>query len=88
MLTGSNVENASYPVTICAERVALAKAVADGHHDFKALVVTTDIWPPASPCGMCRQFMNEFCGGDMPIIMLGKDDWHGQWVIRTLGEVR
>ncbi len=51
MITGANVENASYPVTTCAERVALNKAVTDGVRGFKALAVATDISPPASPCG-------------------------------------
>jgi len=52
---GANVENASYPVGTCAERVALGTAVVGGRRKFKALAVSTDISPPASPCGMCRQ---------------------------------
>jgi cytidine deaminase len=52
---GANVENASYPVGTCAERVAFGKAVTEGHHKIKAVAVATDISPPASPCGMCRQ---------------------------------
>ncbi len=52
---GANVENAAYPVGTCAERVAFGKAVTDGLRKFKALAVATDISPPASPCGMCRQ---------------------------------
>lgn len=55
VITGVNVENASYPVGTCAERVAFGKAVSDGHRKFKAVAVATDITPPASPCGMCRQ---------------------------------
>lgn len=54
-ISGANVENASYPVGTCAERVALGKAVTEGVLEFKALAVATDISPPASPCGMCRQ---------------------------------
>lgn len=54
-IPGANVENAAYPVGTCAERVALGRAVTDGHRDFKAVAVATDISPPASPCGMCRQ---------------------------------
>lgn len=54
-ITGANVENAAYPVGTCAERVAFGKAVTEGHRDFKAVAVATDISPPASPCGMCRQ---------------------------------
>lgn len=54
-IDGANVENASYPVGTCAERVAFGKAVTEGHKKFKAVAVATDITPPASPCGMCRQ---------------------------------
>jgi cytidine deaminase len=57
-VVGANVENAAYPVGTCAERVAFGTAVVEGHHlsgGFKALAVATDISPPASPCGMCRQ---------------------------------
>jgi len=55
-VSGGNVENASYPVTTCAERVAFGKAITEGHRGFKAIAVATDISPPASPCGMCRQW--------------------------------
>ena len=54
-ISGANVENASYPVGTCAERVALGTAVTSGVRDFRAIAVATDISPPASPCGMCRQ---------------------------------
>lgn len=54
-ISGANVENASYPVGTCAERVAIGKAVTSGHRAFRAVAVATDISPPASPCGMCRQ---------------------------------
>lgn len=55
LVPGANVENASYPVTTCAERVAFGRAVTDGHRAFRAVAVASDISPPASPCGMCRQ---------------------------------
>ena len=55
VITGVNVENASYPVGTCAERVAIGNAVAAGVTQFRAIAVATDISPPASPCGMCRQ---------------------------------
>jgi cytidine deaminase len=58
IFSGCNVENASYPVTICAERVALVKAVSEGYRQFDAIAVVT---PNAgSPCGMCRQMLYEF----------------------------
>ncbi|KAI0125978.1 cytidine deaminase-like protein [Xylariales sp. AK1849] len=73
-IRGANVENASYPVGTCAERVAFGKAVTEGHKKFKAVAVATDISPPASPCGMCRQFIREFCDLSTPIIMFDKND--------------
>jgi cytidine deaminase len=54
-ISGANVENASYPVGTCAERVAFGKAVTEGFRQFRAVAVATDIAPPCSPCGMCRQ---------------------------------
>jgi len=71
IITGVNVENASYPVGVCAERCAMAKAVSDGQTKFLAIAVSTDILPPASPCGMCRQFIREFCDLAMPVFMYG-----------------
>jgi cytidine deaminase len=56
--TGCNVENASYPATICAERVAITKAVSEGQRKFLAIAVATS--NAAAPCGICRQVMNEF----------------------------
>jgi cytidine deaminase len=55
---GCNVENASYPVTICAERVALVKAVSEGAREFETIAVVTS--NGGSPCGMCRQMLFEF----------------------------
>jgi cytidine deaminase len=65
VFTGCNVENASYGLTICAERVAVTQAVRDGHRKFKAIAVVA---PNAalSPCGACRQVLAEF--GDMVVI--------------------
>ena len=57
---GVNVENASYPVGICAERTAIAAAITAGEREFEALAVIADSPAPCAPCGMCRQMLMEF----------------------------
>lgn len=60
IFSGANVENASYGLTICAERTAIAQAVSAGARAIAAVAVVTGTSPPAAPCGMCRQTMAEF----------------------------
>ena len=67
---GCNVENASYGLTICAERAAVALAVSRGVRQFDRVVVVSDSEPPASPCGACRQVLAEF-GGDPEVVAVG-----------------
>ena len=62
IVTGCNVENASYGLTMCAERVAVFKAVSEGMRRFDAIAVVVDSPRPAAPCGPCRQILWEFCG--------------------------
>ena len=70
MYPGCNVENASYGLSMCAERVALGAAVADGATSFRRIVVVSDSNPPASPCGSCRQALAEF-GFDLVVVGVG-----------------
>jgi cytidine deaminase len=60
--TGCNVENATYGLTICAERVALFKAISEGSRKFRAVAVAVDTDRLTPPCGACRQVLWEFCG--------------------------
>ena len=62
IITGCNIENSTYGLTMCAERVAIFKAVSEGHRSFKRIVVVADTSQPTSPCGACRQILWEFAG--------------------------
>lgn len=65
--TGCNVESASYGLTVCAERVAIWKAVSEGEKEFEEIAVVADTEEITPPCGACRQIIWEFCG-DVPVI--------------------
>ena len=65
---GCNVENATYGLTVCAERVAIFKAISEGERKFDAIAVVTDTDALTPPCGACRQIIWEFCG-DVPVVM-------------------
>ncbi len=69
LFTGCNIENASYGLTICAERVAIFKAVSEGHRHFRQICVAADSVVPTPPCGACRQILWELCG-DIPVILV------------------
>lgn len=62
IITGCNIENASYGLTMCAERVALLKALSDGHDVFTRIAVVADTGRATPPCGPCRQLLWEYCG--------------------------
>ena len=69
VITGVNVENRSYGLTICAERNAIAAAITAGKKKFKALVIATpDAGYPVSPCGACRQVISEFMPPSAPVV--------------------
>ena len=67
MYTGCNVENSSFGATICAERTAFVKAISEGESEFEAIAIVCEEGE-AWPCGICRQFMKEFCDDDFKII--------------------
>ena len=68
VITGCNIENATYGLTICAERVAMFKALSDGHRRFTRVAIVADTDAPTPPCGACRQILWEFCG-DVDVIL-------------------
>jgi cytidine deaminase len=68
IITGCNIENATYGLTICAERVAMFKALSEGHRRFARVAVVADTAEPTPPCGACRQILWEF-GGDLEVIL-------------------
>lgn len=70
---GCNVENASYGLSICAERNAVVRAVSEGDTTFRGIVVATGTTPPVPPCGLCRQTLVEFAR-DLPILLVGPND--------------
>jgi cytidine deaminase len=68
ILAGCNVENASYGLTICAERVAMFKALSEGHRAFRRIAIVADTPAPTPPCGACRQILWEY-GGNLEVIV-------------------
>ena len=68
IFSGCNIENASYGLTLCAERAAIFKAVSEGEREFDSIVVVADTEQLTPPCGACRQIIWEFCG-DIPVIL-------------------
>lgn len=69
IFTGCNIENATFGLTICAERVAIFKAISEGGKKFVRIVVATSAKSLTPPCGACRQIIWEFCG-DIPVVMV------------------
>ena len=82
VFVGCNVESASYGLTICAERMALGAAVAAGARSLRRVAVTTEVEPPAAPCGACRQLLAEF-GLNLEVIAAGPTS-ERRWTLAAL----
>jgi cytidine deaminase len=82
VFVGSNVENASYGLTICAERSAVVSAVSAGVRNFRRIVIASDSEPPAPPCGACRQVLAEF-GSELEVESVGPLQTR-RWTLREL----
>ena len=83
IITGCNVENATYGLTVCAERVAMFKALSEGHRSFTRIAVVADTNDPTPPCGACRQILWEF-GGDLEISLANLTDDKGKYHLKDL----
>lgn len=83
VITGCNVENATYGLTLCAERVAVVKAISEGERQFARVAVVADTEAPTPPCGACRQILWEF-GGDLEVILGNLADEKGRFRLRDL----
>jgi cytidine deaminase len=83
IVTGCNVENASYGLTLCAERVAVFKAVSEGLRRFEAIAVAAGERGPTAPCGPCRQILWELCGD----VLVHMSDLRGRVLTRRMSEL-
>lgn len=83
VITGCNIENATYGLTICAERVAMFKAISEGHRAFTRIAIVADTSDPTPPCGACRQILWEF-GGDLDVILANLTEHTGSHRLKDL----
>jgi len=83
IITGCNVENATYGLTICAERVAVFKAISEGYRSFTRVAVVADTAEPTPPCGACRQILWEF-GGDLEVILGNLNEEKARYQLKDL----
>ena len=83
IISGCNIENATYGLTLCAERVAMFKALSEGHREFVAVAVVADTNEPTPPCGACRQILWEF-GADLEVILANLTEPKGTFRLKDL----
>ena len=81
--TGCNIENATFGLTICAERTAIFKAMSEGEREFDAIAVVADVEKVLTPCGACRQIISEFC----PEVTVIAGDIKGKYKLFTVAEL-
>ena len=83
IVTGCNIENATYGLTLCAERVAMFKALSEGHRVFTRIAIIAETEAPTPPCGACRQILWEF-GGNLEVILGNMTDEKGRHRLKDL----
>lgn len=83
IISGCNIENATYGLTVCAERVAMFKALSEGHRQFRSVAVVADTEAPTPPCGACRQILWEFAG-DIEVVLANLTDDKGAHQMKDL----
>lgn len=83
VITGTNVENASFPMSVCAEHVAVSRAVSMGFRSFTEIAIATEADRPTPPCGGCRQVLNEF-SPEIVIYTYTRDGRDARWTLREL----
>lgn len=81
--TGCNIESSSYSLTICAERTAIFKAISEGEREFRAIAIAGDTEDFISPCGACRQIINDLCG-EIDVIMVNSKE---EYVVKKTSEL-
>jgi cytidine deaminase len=84
VIAAVNVENASYPLSVCAERNAVAAMIAGGRSRIDAVAVVTDAAEPTPPCGGCRQVLAEFAAGDVPVLSATLAGARSRWTVSEL----
>jgi cytidine deaminase len=83
IITGCNIENATYGLTLCAERVAMFKAISEGHNRFTRIAIVANTDQPTPPCGACRQILWEF-GGELEVLLANLNAPRGRYQLRDL----
>lgn len=83
VIAGTNVENASFPLSVCAEQVAVGRAVSMGFRNFTEIAIATEADRPTPPCGGCRQVLSEFAP-DLVICTYTRDGRGARWTLREL----